>query len=901
MLRTNAPKKLMALILAVTLMIPCFITTKVSATSSYNYQSILDAWNEIMISTNAVRTWYQTANTSSPVNERGAKDNITSKVNTGVSYKNSLSYDSYLNTYYWTNYDAANDDTDIHVRKKNDADDIAEGLNRIEAILLAINFAPNNTNWTDSFKRTQLTKAFEYYSSKYCALNDNYTFPKFSYSAELSTPKSILSIYVLLKINLGAYYNTSDQVVMSNFESLMQDNVYNIKEHCRILDYTAANRAEACEIYTLAGAFEGTDLGLPSTADVDITTAIDALDDMLQYRESAFDYTNLRLTETSIENYANATIKDGFYQDGSFIQHGSVGYTANYGRVLIISLSNVLFMLKGQPGFNPNLDFIYTIMRDTYMPIIINGYAANFTNGRKMLNDSTNGYGKEIVSAMARITKVTNDYVSNYSGKAGVESWIKSYINYTPASDLVTFYKGIPLDINPYFYDSIHNTSMATPVPTSKHYEFANMDKSLHVVAGSNPFSFAVSKSSERIKRFESIGSDKGAPYGNSGMTYLYNNGDNKQYNDDYWQTAELTKLPGITVPNTTAIDRNPLPQPGDDDVEYCYVDSTSTPNPSVNVSGGVTFSGVYGVSALNVNERHNDLNANKSWFMFDNEIVALGSAISYGRYGSTSDPNNPVLTILENRKIYDRQVSDNKLIFPDGWNNPNQIYSFTNNNVSTPSSQGTTWFNLQTKVGTNTITTGYYFPDFMPPAVHFSGSEVPDSTKGYYKVWLNHGTNPSSQSYSYVILPNQDARLYAQNPNISVLTKSDAVHSVYDSSSDLTGIVFWRNLTDSYPALNTTNNTIKNMTVSSDKKAIVMYKKESNGNITMTVSDPTMLNTGNITLTLNVDNNTTNYALQYPGTDTGVSLSTSNGNLVLTIPVNNTKGKSINVKLVKN
>ena len=38
---------------------------------------------------------------------------------------------------------------------------------------------------------------------------------------------------------------------------------------------------------------------------------------------------------------------DGFYKDGSFIQHTDIAYTGSYGSVLLTRSANILFLLEG--------------------------------------------------------------------------------------------------------------------------------------------------------------------------------------------------------------------------------------------------------------------------------------------------------------------------------------------------------------------------------------------------------------------------------------------------------------------------------------------------------------------------------------------------------------------------
>src|SRR5258708_39909141 len=92
-------------------------------------------------------------------------------------------------------------------------------------------------------------------------------------------------------------------------------------------------------------------------------------------------------------------------------------------------------------------------------------------------------------------------------------------------------------------------------------------------------------------------------------MTYLYN-ADLGHYDNNYWPTVNPYRLPGTTVTTQTLV--NSANQGG----------STQSWVGSANVLG------LYGVAGMQLAQQASTLTANKSWFMFDDEIVALGSDI---------------------------------------------------------------------------------------------------------------------------------------------------------------------------------------------------------------------------------------------------------------------------------
>lgn len=74
---------------------------------------------------------------------------------------------------------------------------------------------------------------------------------------------------------------------------------------------------------------------------------------------------------------------DGFYADGSFIQHGNVPYNGSYGEVLLISLSKILnvFLLLNY-DCSEYVKRIQNILFDSYSPFMFDGKVLESVRGR---------------------------------------------------------------------------------------------------------------------------------------------------------------------------------------------------------------------------------------------------------------------------------------------------------------------------------------------------------------------------------------------------------------------------------------------------------------------------------------------------------------------------------------
>src|SRR5690606_36369454 len=128
--------------------------------------------------------------------------------------------------------------------------------------------------------------------------------------------------------------------------------------------------------------------------------------------------------------------------------------------------------------------------------------------------------------------------------------------------------------------------------------------------------------------------------YTADGMTYLYN-ADLGQYSGNFWPTVDMRRLPGTTTEVRQRFRGNPEGHVQDGDGEG---------RPTNAWSGGSTL-GDYGASGMHLRRTGGTSggspSAHKSWFMFDDEVVALGSDIK-----TTTPRGREVETVVENRKL---------------------------------------------------------------------------------------------------------------------------------------------------------------------------------------------------------------------------------------------------------
>ena len=78
------------------------------------------------------------------------------------------------------------------------------------------------------------------------------------------------------------------------------------------------------------------------------------------------------------------TTSDGFYRDGSFVQHTVIAYTGTYGIVLLGDVAQLVNLLNGSTWqiTDPNLTNVYNWVVNSYEPVIYHGAMMDMVRGR---------------------------------------------------------------------------------------------------------------------------------------------------------------------------------------------------------------------------------------------------------------------------------------------------------------------------------------------------------------------------------------------------------------------------------------------------------------------------------------------------------------------------------------
>jgi hyaluronate lyase len=566
---------------------------------------------------------------------------------------------------------------------------------------------------------------------------------------------------------------------------------------------------------------------------------------------------------------------DGFYRDGSFIQHHFFPYTGGYGIALLTDLSNFIYLFAGSawevPGLDDVRNCVYKWVYDAFEPLMYKGAMMDMSRGREIsryfLEDHASGH--KVIQAIIRISQFAP--VSPVNHAAAFKSMVKYWIH---TDTFRNFFAYAPINMIILGQAIMNDASITERMELIKHRQFPGMDRAVHLRHG---FGFALSMSSSRIHNYESGNSEnlKGW-YTSDGMTYLYNT-DLEQYSGGFWPTVNPYRLPGTTVDTQSR-----------SAIEVAWGKEYANPH---NWVGGTSISQLYGISGMQLQASGNmdadgnvgqasSLEMKKSWFMFDDLIVALGSDI-------TSTDGRTIETIVDNRKI--SSMGNNALIVNGIAKSTVLGWSETMRDVS--------WIHQAGNVKGSDI--GYYFPDRSAiikglreartsswSAINLMSGTTNPITCNYLTLWFDHGVSPTDASYAYVILPNKTSaqvNSYADHPTVDIWENSRAAHAVKEIILNIVGVNFW---TDNLKWVQVDGRRF----ISSNRKASVMTKETEHG-FEVAVSDPTQANTGTIVIEVN------KIAASILSLDAGIVVNHLIPTIKFTVHVNEAKGKTFNAK----
>ncbi|NEE02433.1 polysaccharide lyase family 8 super-sandwich domain-containing protein [Phytoactinopolyspora halotolerans] len=461
------------------------------------------------------------------------------------------------------------------------------------------------------------------------------------------------------------------------------------------------------------------------------------------------------------EAFVYADHGSGIYRDGSFIQHKWIAYNGGYGLVFLGGNVRLLNLLAGSPWdlVGAEKEFLFDVVDRAYIPMMIDGQIPSMVAGRTITrwerSEHTGGHG---VEGNVLLLSQAADSATAARWRSIVKGWLQrdTWDDPLEGADVAKTAAVTQLLAD----DSVQ----PAPEPTG-HTMFANMARAIHRGRG---WALAIAMSNNRIGSYETLnGENRKGWHMGAGAAYLYNYSDGGQYSDSYWPTVDPYRIVGTTV-DTQELPHRP-------DGSYAHSMRTS-------FTGGAVLDGAFaavGMDLEGIVDRRDSVpevlppvRAKKSWFCFDDFVVALGAGITGGS-------GNRVETIIENRCLH--TDGDNALII-DGTRQPAR--QGWNERFANPQ-----WAHLE-GVG------GYVFlgdgaVDAIREERTGSWADVTTNnnpptdpiTRRYLTLWYDHGIDPTEGTYAYLLAPTATAARTAEladDPgNVQILANDPRVQAV--------------------------------------------------------------------------------------------------------------------------
>ena len=618
--------------------------------------------------------------------------------------------------------------------------------------------------YRDSELITHISNALKWMTTN--VYNDTVSRPGNWYNWEISSAKYLVNTLLLLESELGSSVKNPSLRALNRFTPYP--------------GYTYANRAMTGYVAVTAALLRN-----------DKEQVVKCMELMM----SCFDYTDAR---------------DGFYLDGSFIQHEHTPYISGYGGDYLSNMANLLY---GVQGTALAWDQAYV---ERYFDFFFDSYDAMIYKGCMMLSATGRGGG-------------------TFDPLNGAKAWVANAFKVVHAASDETrahFYSIVAthMELNPDFakinsnldpsarasYNDFLAKREAGEITVDPNYRAYLMTASDRVYTKTEKYAAALALSSQRVYRYEAINDANGDGwYMGDGVLYVVSGDDPNGYYGNYLRNIDRYRFPGITA--TTAerqskiftVDSNPYGS-------FWFVGGTADDAENPTYSMGFMHLGASGATDTYKSGVAEDLEAKKAWFFFDDEIVAIGCGI-------TSTTANGVYTVVDNRLV------DNYWLAVNG-----QLDSTTDEHTKTDTSY--IFLVDSASVGADTTGFGYYFPGTSDVTIKKNGK--------YAEILLDHGVRPTNDTYAYVMLPGVTGRelsAYTKAPEVQILTNTTTVSAVTETTLGMTGIVFWEDGA-SY--------TVGEVAITANNACGIMLTDKGDGTYTFSLSEPTQLKSS-ITVTL--------------------------------------------------
>lgn len=298
---------------------------------------------------------------------------------------------------------------------------------------------------------------------------------------------------------------------------------------------------------------------------------------------------------------------EGFYRDGSFIQHEAIPYAGGYGEVLLSGIGEILYVISDSKYTSviKKVDDLYEIILNSFEPFFYNGSFTDMLSGRGIdrANNSDSVIGHRILNDILVVSSIfENDKCKKLENtilreitKYGVEKYLgeeKSPFLYKKLIDLLEKYRGQEIE---------------------KYSNSINVcNKMVRVMKREEKYAFGIAMHSSTIGNYEAMnGENLKGWYTGDGAYYLY---DGVNDYKDYWRDVDYYYIPGTTE---IKMDMEGL------DAQRNFESSFVEDKVAYGISEGEN--GLVAMEFLNWNEK---LKSRKSWALIDSKIIFIETDI---------------------------------------------------------------------------------------------------------------------------------------------------------------------------------------------------------------------------------------------------------------------------------
>ncbi|WP_026556489.1 polysaccharide lyase 8 family protein [Arthrobacter sp. 35W] len=506
---------------------------------------------------------------------------------------------------------------------------------------------------------------------------------------------------------------------------------------------TGANRVDKALACCMRGILDGTTS--------DIALGRDALSDTVGGGKNSL--------------FQRVSAGDGFYEDGSFVQHTALPYAGTYGVVALAGVAEIIGMLGGSEWIvtDPDRTILLDAVEKTFAPFIWDGRIMETIRGRAVSRmaapDYVDGFG--LISAVLLLAPGAGEpYGSRFLALA--KGWLERCTDQSlvghPSQRLARSLLAL---------DVLNDASVvAAPAPIYSRM-FADQDRLVH---HRPEWGFTVSTTSSRIGRYEWGNNENNLGwYQGDGMAYLYTRADAAQFSANFWPTVDPYGLPGTTVNSEI----RPSGASGA---------GTGIPRGYQPFAGGLTLAERFGVVGMDHLNHNKSLSGRKSWFFLDDAVVCLGAGI-------TGTGGTEVHTTIENRSfatgaVPSLRVDHKRLSMAPGDSQE------VRGSVHIDGHGGYVFLEVDGVRGTPVVSVVRRSGTWK--AIN-SGTDTGGSDavveRDYVAITHSHGTNPAGEGYAYMVLPagsHSDTYKEAANPGTTVLANTAVCQMIQVKGEDL-------------------------------------------------------------------------------------------------------------------